>query len=333
MRPGIAMKTTAKIILSATLLTFLGCGLRKSKGPDWATSAPIGTVMAVSSQASWVVQRQEIQTLLGQFPIAERTLDLFLKRAHINPMEETGRVSFYVMDLKLNADQLKAGVDGSSFLIQLGGFREPRNLLMAITEAFPMEGTLLVGKRELPLYVLLDYNQFHMRILFDEQDRIWIGDISALAALGRTSTLSSPTQRAAEWINARAPIQGLVLPEQLLELASQKLPKEFAKELPKGIQALAWSVTPSATKDAPHCLELAVTGTPEGIRQIAPWVQRLLALVSNMPGAPSHPADVLEEQDRIGLKAQLNASQLESVMSRISQPGLFKGAPSDERQP
>jgi len=326
------MKTTAKIILSAALLTLLGCGLRKSKGPDWATSAPTGTVMAVSSQASWVVQRPEFQTFLGQFPMAERTLDLFLKRAHINPMEETGRVSFYVMDLKLNSEQLKAGVDSSSFLIQLGGFREPKNLLMAITEAFPMEGSLLVGKRELPLYVLLDYNQFHMRLVFDEQDRIWIGDISALAALGRTPTLSSPAQRAAEWINGRAPIQGLVLPEQLLEQASQKLPKEFAKDLPKGIQALAWSVTPSSAKDAPHSLELAVTGTPEGIRQISPWIQRLVALVSNMPGAPSHPADVLEENGRIGLKAQLNASQLEAVMSRISQPGLFKGAPSEERK-
>ncbi len=324
------MKTAATIILSATLLALLGCGARKPKGPDWATSAPAGTVMAVSSQASWVVQRQEFQTFLGQFPIAERTLDLFLKRARINPAEETGRVSFFVMDLKLSPDQLKAGVDRSSFLIQLGGFREPKNLLMAITEAFPMEGSLVVGKQELPLYVLLDYNQFHMRLIFDEQDRIWIGDISALASLGRTATLSSPAQRAAQWINGRAPIQGLVLPEQLLEQASQKLPKEFAKEMPQGIQALAWSVTPSPAKDAPHSLELAVTGTPEGIRQISPWIQRLVALVSNMPGAPSHPADVLEEKTRIGLKAQLNTSQLETVMSRISQPGLFKGTASEE---
>jgi len=52
-----------------------------------------------------------------------------------------------------------------------------------------------------------------------------------------------------------------------------------------------------------------------------------------MPGAPSHPADVLEENGRIGLKAQLNASQLETVMSRISQPGLFKGTASEERKP
>lgn len=327
------MKTAAKIILSAAVLALLGCGARKAKGPDWATSAPAGTVMAISSQASWVVQRQEFQGFMERFPIAERTLDLFLKRAHINPAEETGRISFYVMDLKLGTDQAKAGVNGSNFLIQLGGFREPKNLLMAITEAFPMEGTLLVGKRELPLYVLLDYNQFHMRLIFDEQDRIWIGDLSALAALGRPPVLSSPAQRAAEWINGRAPIQGLVLPEHLLEQASQKLPTEFAKEMPKGIQALAWSVTPSAAKDAPHSLELAVTGTPEGIHQISPWIQRLVALVSNMPGAPSHPADVLEEKGRIGLKAQLNASQLETVMSRISQPGLFKKTPPEAPKP
>lgn len=327
------MKTTAKILLSTTLLVLFGCGLRRAKGPEWVASAPPGTVMAVSSQASWVVQQTEFQNVLARFPMADRILDLFLKRAHINPAGETGRVSLYVMDLKLDAGQPKVGLASSSFLLQLGGFRDPKSLLVAITGAFPMEGSLRVGHRELPLYVLLDYNQFHMRLVFDEENRIWIGDLPALAALGRIHAPNPSAQRAAEWINGHAPLQGFVLPEPLLEQASSHLPREFAQELPKGIQALAWSVTPSAAKDAPHSLELAVTGTPEGIRLISPWVQRLVALVGNLPGAPSHPADVLEESTRIGLKAQLNSAQLETVMSRVSQSGLFKAPVSDAPKP
>jgi hypothetical protein len=289
--------------------------------------------MAVSSQAGWAVQQREFQSLLGRFPMAAQMLDLFLKRARINPEGETGRISLYVMDLQLNPSLPRAGIESSSFLLQLGGFRDPKNLLLAVTEAFPMEGTLQVGKHELPLYVLLDFNQFHMRLLFDEQDRIWIGDLSALAALGKTRTLSAPTLRAAEWIDGRAPVQGLLLPENLLQQASEKLSQGFAKELPKGIQAMAWSVTPGSAKDAPHSFELAVTGSPEGIQKIAPWIQRLVALISNMPGAPSHPADLLEEKTRIGLRAQLNASQLEAVMARVSQPGLFKAILPTERKP
>jgi len=318
------MKTAATILFSATLL-LLGCGPRRPKGPDWALSAPSGTVMAISSQAGWALQQREFQNLLGRFPMADRMLDLFLKRARISPAGETGRISLYVLDLQINAALPKAGVESSNFLLQLGGFRDPKNLLLAVTEAFPMEGTLQVGKREMPLYVLLDYNQFHMRLLFDEQDRIWIGDLSALAALGRNQAIpASPALRAAEWVDGRAPVQGLLLPENLLKQASENLPQEFAKELPKGIQALAWSVTPGSAKDAPHLFELAITGTPEGIQQVSPWIQRLVAFISNMPGAPSHPADLIEERTRVGLRAQLNASQLEAVMARISQPGLFK---------
>lgn len=278
--------------------------------------------MAVSTQAGWAIQQREFQNLLGRFPMAEQTLDLFLKRARINPGGETGRISLYITDLKIKASLPQKGVEGSSFLLQLGGFRDPKNLLLAITEAFPMEGSLRVGTRDLPLYVLLDYNQFHMRLLLDEQGRIWIGDLPALAALAKAPTLAPAAQRAVEWIDRKAPIQGLLLPESLLGQPSEG----FAHALPKGIQALAWSVTPGSSKDASHAFELAITGTPEGIRQISPWIQRLVAFIGSVSGAPSRPADVLEEKARVGLRAQLNASQLEAVMARISQPGIFKAA-------
>lgn len=327
------MKSAATLILSAALLALTACGSKRPKSPDWALSAPPGTVMAVSGQAGWVVQQRELQNLLGRFPLAEQTLDLFLKRAHINPQGETGRISLFVMDLKLDSAQPQGGVESSNFLLQLGGFRDPKNLLLAVTEAFPMEGTLQVGKRELPLYVLLDFNEFHMRLLFDEQDRIWIGDLSALVSLGREKTMPPSALRATEWIDGRAPVQGLLFPENLLKQASEKLPKAFATELPKGIQAMAWSVTPGSSKEASHQFELAITGSPEGIQQVSPWVQRLVAFISNMPGAPSRPADVLEERNRIGLRAHLSSAQLEAVMTRIAQPGLFKNLQPGARKP
>ncbi len=320
------MRIPTTLILSTTLLVLAGCGTRRHKGPDWALSAPDGTVMAISTQAGWAIQQKEFQGLLGRFPVAEQALDLFLKRAHVNPAGETGRISLYVTDLHINTTLPRAGVESSSFLLQMGGFRDPKSLLLAVTEAFPLEGSLQVGKRELPLYVILDYNQHHMRLLFDDQGRIWIGELSVLASLGKVSAPATPTLRAIEWINPQAPVQGLLLPESLL----RKAPQGFTKELPKGIQALAWSVTPGSTKDSPHAFELAITGTPEGVQQVSPWIQRLVAFISSMPGAPSRPADVLEEKTRVGLRAQLNASQLEAVMARISQPGIFKSA---ERKP
>lgn len=322
------MKSAASLLFPAVLLALTGCGPKRAKGPDWVLSAPAGTVMAVSGEASWVVQQQQFQSLLGRFPVAEQALDLFLKRARINPEGETGRISFFVMDLKLDAKLPQGGIQSSNFLLQLGSFRDPKNLLMSVAETFPMEGTLQVGGRELPLYVLLDFNQVHLRLLVDEKDRIWIGDLAALASLGHAPLTDSPTLRAAQWINGRAPLQGLLLPEGLLKEASDKLPGTFAKELPKGIQALAWSVTPSTSKEAPHIFEMSISGTPEGVHQVSPWVQRLVAFLGSMPGAPAQSAEVLEEKRRIGLRAHLSQAQLEAVMARIAQPGLFKGLPA-----
>jgi len=326
------MKLAATLLIPAALMVFVGCE-KKPKGPDWAISAPPGTVMAVSGQAGWVIQRREFQTLLGNFPLADRILDLFLKRAHINPKGETGRISLYVMDLQIKEVLESKSVKGANFLIQLGEFKDPKNLLMSITEAFPLEGSLQTAKGEMPLHVVLDYDQFHVRLLVDSQDRIWIGDLSALATLAKASPTSPTFLRAAQWVDSAAPIQGLLMPEGLLREASDKLPKEFAQALPKGIEALAWSVAPGPSKEAPHLFALAVTGSPEGIQQVAPWVQRLVALLGSMPGAPSRPADVLEERTRVGLKAELSSTQLEAVMSKISQPGAFKALTAPERKP
>ncbi|MDP2875340.1 MAG: hypothetical protein Q8O00_04090, partial [Holophaga sp.] len=203
------MKLAATLLIPAALIVLVGCE-KKAKGPDWVLSAPPGTVMAASGQAGWVLQRREFQSLLGNFPLADRILDLFLKRAHINPQGETGRVSLYVMDLQIKDVLESKSVKGGNFLIQLGGFKDPKNLLMSITEAFPLEGSLQTAKGEMPLYVVLDYDQFHVRLLVDSQDRIWIGDLSALATLAKADAAPPSFLRASQWVDSNAPIQGLL---------------------------------------------------------------------------------------------------------------------------
>lgn len=316
------MKLAATLLSFTALLAITGCG-KRAKGPDWAISAPPGVTMALSGQAGWVIQQQDLQKALEHYPMANQALDVFLKRARINPQGETGRITFYAMNLPLKLEGQVPTLSGSNFLIQLGGFRDPKSLLVAISEAFPTEGTLQTPKGDLPLHVLFDYNQFHMRLVFDSEDRIWIGDLAALGHIGQRPAPTQATLRATEWIDAQAPIQGLVRTEGLLKEAAQRLPVEIAKELPAGIEVLAWSVSPSPAKDAPHQFALVLTGTPEGVQQASPWVQRLVALMGALPNAPSRPADVLEERTRVGLRAQLSNAQLEAVMSRLSQPGAF----------
>lgn len=297
-----------------------GCQPRH-RGADWVVGAPQGTVIALSGQAGWMIQRPEFQGALHEFPLAEQALDLFLKRAHIDPASETGRLTFYAMDL-----YAKSSIQGSNFLLQLSHFKDPKNLMVAVTEAFPMEGSLQTTKGELPLHVLFDYNTIHVRMAFDTEGNVWIGDLAALGRLNQPRAASPATVRASQWIDAQAPFQGLLLTEDLMKNLSADLDKhslrEISKDLPKGIEALAWSVAPAASKEAPHQFSLALAGTPEGISQVSPWMHRLVAMIGALPGGSSRPADLLEERTRAGLKVQLTQAQLELVMSRFLQQSL-----------
>ena len=79
--------------------------------------------------------------------MAEQSLDLFLKKAGIAPKQDKGRISLYVMDLKIEAKEAKPQVQIPRFLIQLAGFQDTEALQRAVVESFPGEGSLSVGGR------------------------------------------------------------------------------------------------------------------------------------------------------------------------------------------
>ncbi|NTV74512.1 MAG: hypothetical protein HGA66_09925, partial [Holophaga sp.] len=128
----------------------------------------------------------------------------------------------------------------------------------------------------------------------------------------------------AEWVNAGAPFQGFIRARPLLEGLSGNVPPELARNLPQGIEALAWSVTPGdAGKNGLHRFELAITGSSEGVVQVAPWVQRFMAAASSLQGGQAGQApEILQERNRIGLRCQLTGEQINQALARLSQPGL-----------
>lgn len=76
-------------------LTLLGCQSRRDQAPDWVRSAPAGAVVATSFRADWALEQPRLRTLLERFPLAGRSLDLFLKRARVN-LREAGRLTVYL---------------------------------------------------------------------------------------------------------------------------------------------------------------------------------------------------------------------------------------------
>ena len=308
----------AAVALCLVLAVATACGKRKGASADWVATAPAATVMAVSGQAGWLLEQRGFQTYLEKFPYADQTLDLFLKKARINPHHETGRVSLYVMSF----GGFQAG-SVPEFLLQVGGFKDQAAVHLAITDAFPAEGSLTVNNHELPIYVILDINQYHIRAVADAQGRIWLGDLKTLTRLGAgTFPGRHPVLGALEWVNGAAPFQGFIRTKPILDDLSGKAPAELMRNLPQGIEALAWSVTPGQPgKDGLHRFELAIAGSPEGIVQVAPWIQRFVAVASS--GAPGAQApEILQERSRIGLRCQLTGAQINLALAKLSQPGI-----------
>jgi hypothetical protein len=302
------------------------CGKHKAATPDWVATAPPAAVMAMSGQAGWVIGQPAFQAYLEKFPYADQTLDLFLKKAHINPHKDSGRISFYVMSLPGTEPQGVKDLDKAipEFLIQLGGFKDQAAVHMAIADAFPAEGSLPLNKQEMPVYVILDVNQFHIRAVADPAGRIWLGDLRTLAKLDSGGLPArNPIRAAMEWTNGAAPFQGFLRTKPLLEQLPGKVPEEVIRNLPTGVEGLAWSVTPGQGKDGLHRFELAVAGTPEGIMQVAPWVQRFVAAATSLQGAATaQPPEILQERTRIGIRCQFTAEQINMALSRLAQPGI-----------
>lgn len=317
------MRSIQAVAVPLVLLAALvGCKARGSKAPAWAVQAPEGTSMALSVKAGWVLDQQNVQSLVGRFPMADQMLDLFLKKARINPHNDPGRVTFYVLDMP-QGDLMRTPADAGSFLILLDGFKDPGALQGAVVEAFPQEGSLSVGGKELPLHVILDINAFHIRAALEPSGRIWLGDLRALTRRAMRGQGTAPaTLHATEWVDAKGIFQGFVKVEELLGALKGQLPKDSVLDLPEGIDTIAWSVSPSSTPSAPHRLDLALTGTEAGIQKITPWLQRVGAVATTAGPNAAPPPDLVIERTRAGLRASLTEAQLNALLGKLGSAPL-----------
>ncbi len=317
-------------VVSACLTVGLACR-PKAKVPLWVDSAPADSLAAFSGEAGWMLTRKEIQSFISREPMVERALDLFLQKAHINPATESGRITFHLLGLpKAEEGGLKQGLEHA--LIQLDQFKDPMALLGALAESFPQEGSLRLQGRDWPLYVILDVEaqgtKAHIRAASDEKGQVWIGSLEGLQRMASGQRLVSQADAllAAEWINARAPFQGYLQPEALLGGLRKALNESALKDLPQGVHALFWSVTPGTeadpTHEAPIQFELALGGTPDGINQVTPWIQRLVAAANAVQGGPGQAPELMQEKRRVGLRAALTSEQLKLVMEKLGHPGF-----------
>ena len=331
MRMGTAAGGTAVgLTVAAVVLALLpACRAQGSKSPSWLQSTPLNCSMAISGQVGWLIENPEFQSTIARFPMAEQTLDLFLKKAKIHPEGETGRITFFIFDIP--KEKGRPEDMAADFLLQFDGFKDPRALQMALAESFPPEGSLVLDKKDCPLYVLMDINKVKIRALVDPQQRILIGDLRALGRRASQGTLAQGPKAAhalgaGEWIDATAPIAGYVNPDALMAGIGNKLPGEVVKAFPPGLESLVWSVTPAKDlKDlkASHRLELAIGGSPEGINQASHWIQRLVAAASQL-GVQQQLAPVLiQEKTRVGIRYSASNEQLNAILGSFGQPWVF----------
>jgi hypothetical protein len=74
--------------------------------------------------------------------------------------------------------------------------------------------------------------------------------------------------------------------------------------------------------------ELALAGSPEGISQVTPWLQRLVAAANAVQAAPGSAPELMQEKRRVGLRCTLTTEQLKLVMEKLGQPGFSFGVPN-----
>ena len=309
------LATTRNLLLC---LALLGCQAHRAKAPDWLLSAPAATTVAISGRAAWVLEQPHYQAILERFPPAELTLATFLRNTQISARQDRGRVTLYVAD-----PVASTGGAPAEFLIQMAGFKDPGRLQVAIADAFPAEGTLPMDNRDLPLYIVLELPPYHLRAMADGEGRVWLGDLASLARLGSGGPYTwRAVAASAGWISERATIQGFVRPQDLLHVTSRKLPGDLARDLPAGIESLAWGISPGVETDDLNGFELSLTGQPEAIQEAAPWLQRFVDSVMAVPGASNQAPELLQEKRRIGLRLPLTQAQVNVALARLGQPSI-----------
>jgi hypothetical protein len=92
--------------------------------------------------------------------------------------------------------------------------------------------------------------------------------------------------------------------------------------LPKGIDVLAWGVTPGPGPDSLNGFEMALAGSKDAIQGVAPWLERFLGSTTAMAGTPPQAPELLQERTRIGLRCPLTQEQVDVAMAKLDQPPL-----------
>lgn len=298
-------------------LAVLGCGHRRPAVPEWVLSAPPAAVMAISCRAGWALEQPRLLSLLEPFPLARQSLDLFLQRARLDLRQETGRVTVFF----IRSEPAQAGHQG--FLIQLGSFRDPGRLQVAVANAFPVEGALSMNNRDFPLFVITDAQPVRIRAMADGEGRIWLGDVAALAGLGSRPGYAPPALAASSgWISGAAAVQGFIRPQELRDDTVPRLPGDLARDLPRGIESVSWGLSPGAAPEAGIGFELALAGSPEAVERASSWVHRFLEAASAVPGAPGATPEILQESRCIGLRCRLTQDQVDLAMAKLDQPPI-----------
>ncbi len=314
-------------IVAIALLGGLACKPRSSKAPAWVQGIPEGAVTSVSGQAGFILENKELQGAITKNPLAEQLLDLFLQKAQIKAQNETGRITFHL----LNVPVPKAGAKGieavgGAFLIHLSGFRNPKALQAAVTESFPAEGFLRVRGEDWPQFVIMDLQQggtqLHLRVVADPRGGLWLGDLSALAGMGSKSLADRPgVVAAAQWLTPELKLQGAIRPEPILGSLRGHLPAEWVRELPEGVDTILWGAGPQGD-GAMWTFEIVLGGEATAISQVTPWLQRLGAALDAVRPQGQAPVQILQEGRRAGLKATLDPGQLETALGKLGLPQL-----------
>lgn len=311
------------MVFTRTLLlctVLLGCDHRRPRTPDWVLSAPPAAVMAISCRADWALEQPRLRALLADFPSAGRFLDILLERARLDPRHETGRITLF---LARPARGERTPLAEPGFLFQLGGFRDPGRLQVAVANAFPAEGTLAVDHREFPLFMIADAHPLHIRAMADSDGRVWLGDLAALAGLDLTPGRGRAALAAsAEWITGSAAVQGFIRPQDLREDGNGRLAGDLARDLPRGIESVSWALVPGRGANAPSGFELSLTGTPDAVEGAAAWLGRLVAVATAVPGQALDTPEILQESRRIGLRCQVSQEQVDVLLAKLNQPPI-----------
>jgi hypothetical protein len=310
------MRFLMPILLLA--LASAGCRDMRPKAQEWMLSAPEKTTVGVSCHLGWLLERPELREVIAKYPVFDQALELFLDKVQFDPSSETGRVSFYMLEFP----NIKATDDyREMLLIQIDGFRDAKAVQRVIAETFPPEGSLRVGRRELPLFLVLDINNVQIRILSDMNGKLWIGDLAALNAMAKRRDIgeNSPVSRASEWVSHAGAIQGFVQPE----LIPGDVLRDYANLVPTGIKGLAWSIAPPKNDDQIIELDLVVTGTEDAVAQLKPWMQRFIATISSLAGGGARQPETIQEYNRMGIRCQLKEDQLENVLNLFDMKGII----------